>query len=728
MPVNAATIPDRTPRPRLALRAATALATTLGLAACGGGAGVAAPGTMAPSPAPTPAPVPAPNPTPAPSVSAAQRAEDDASAAAVLAKASAAYDRGITGKGVTIAVLDSGVTRASAEFAGRISADSTGFAQTVARCATCPVETVAPYAIDDRLGHGSGVAAVALAARDAVGMHGVAPEATLLALKIIAPDLTTGGSSAEGNSPNPQLIAPALRHAVDKGAFVSVLALGGAASGTLAADLRAAMDKVRGADRLVVEAVPNSDDGTSDGIAQALVGSDRGNARWFLYAVAVDANGHPRDGNGDPGALADRTLAVAGNDVRTIDAAGATVTVSGNSFAAPVVAGATALLKQYWPQLGGATIARILLDTADDRGAPGVDAVYGAGVLDVARAMQAQAPASAFAAAQAVLGRFAALTLSGPFGGAPRLAGRIGSLTVIDRYGRDFTLRGAGVRSSGAGLRIAGLATPWLPDPPVTGAWAGVLPLRPAAFAFAPAGGQRMTIAAQVALTDGDGLRGGTMRGLGITGVTAAWNGAGWSAALARGRSHDGRAELRRVSLATPFGLGSEVAMLAERGQVLGATLGMAGARTMLVTLTAARIVAGIDWRARITASRTEARGGSALLRLDRRLSGSAFAVDGSRAVFDGIATIGVSSPLRIDRAVGLATVPLSYDLIGGTLSDAVQRVDLTPQAREWDVELGWSATLGKRAAIRFGLAHAFDAGHVAGARDAAGFVSVTVR
>ncbi|MFK3890635.1 S8 family serine peptidase [Sphingomonas sp. NPDC079357] len=719
--------PHDTQRPRLALRTATALAAALGVAACGSGAGVAAPGTIAPSPAPTPAP--ASTPTPAASVSAAQRAEDDASAAAVLAQAGTAYDRGLTGKGVTIAVLDSGVARASAEFAGRLSPDSTGFAQTVARCATCAPETVAPYPIDDRDGHGSGVAAIALAARDGSGMHGVAPGATLLALKIVAPDFTANGTSLpEGHAPNPQLIAPALRYAVDKGAFVSVLALGGGASTTLAADLHAAMDKVRAADRLVVQAVPNHDDGTTNDIAQALVGSERGNARWFLYAVALDANGRPRDGNGDPGPLADRTLAVAGNGVRTIDANGAAVTVSGNSFAAPAVAGAAALLKQYWPQLGGATIARILLNTADDRGTAGVDPVYGAGVLDIARALQARAPASAFAAARQLLGRFSALALSAPFGGAPQLAGRIGALSVVDLYGRDFTLRGPDLRSKGAGLRVGGQATAWLPDPPATGAWAGVLPLRPATLAFAPAGGQRVTIAAQVALDDGDGLSGGTLRGAGITGITTAWQGAGWSAALAHGQSRDGRAALHRLSLATPFGFGSEVALLDERGQVLGATLGAAGARTMLVTLNAAGAIAGIDWRARVTASRTEPRGGSALLRLDRRLSGSAVAVEGRRVVRGGIATLGVSSPLRLDHAAGLALVPLSYDLIGGTLRETVQRLDLTPQAREWDVELGWSAAVGEHGAIRLGIAHAVDAGHVAGAHDTAGFVSMTWR
>ncbi|MBB6505291.1 subtilisin family serine protease [Sphingomonas endophytica] len=714
--------------PRVTLRTATALAAALGLAACGG-AGVAAPGTNSPPPYPAATPAPSPAPTPAAGVSAAQRAEDDASAAAVLARADDAYARGITGKGVTIAVLDTGVARTSPEFAGRLSPDSTGFAQTVARCASCAPETIAPYPVDDRVGHGSGVAAIALAARDGSAMHGVAPEATLLALKIVAPDLAASGASLpEGSAPNPQLIAPALRYAVDRGAFVSVLALDGGASTTLATDLRTAMDRVRAADRLVVQAVPNHDDGTDNEIAQALVGKDRGNARWFLYAVALDASGQPRDGNGDPGALADRTLAVAGNGVRTIDAHGATVTVSGNSFAAPAVAGAAALLKQYWPQLGAATIARILLDTADDRGAPGVDAVYGAGVLDVARALRAQAPASAFAAARGVLARYSALALSTPFGGAPQLSGRVAALTVVDRYGRDFVLRGAGVRRSGGALRVGGLAAPWLPDAPATGPWAGVMPRRPAALSM----GQHVTIAAQVALDGGDGLSGtqwggATLPGAGITGVRSAWRGAGWSVALARGRARDGRADLRRVTLATPVGLGTEVTLLAERGQVLGAALGAAGARTWLAALTGARRIAAIDWTARLTLSRTDVRGGSALLRLDRRLSGSAAALAGSKPLFGGVATLGVASPLRLDHTTARATVPLSFDLVAGTLGTAVQRVDLTPRAREWDVELGWSARLGARGTVRLGVAHAVAAGHVAGAHDTAGFVSVAV-
>ncbi|MGT2515145.1 hypothetical protein ACVOMT_13755 [Sphingomonas panni] len=58
------------------------------------------------------------------------------------AKAAYAYDRGIAGKGVTIAILDTGIDTSGREFAGRISPDSTAFDQKIARCGTCAAETI----------------------------------------------------------------------------------------------------------------------------------------------------------------------------------------------------------------------------------------------------------------------------------------------------------------------------------------------------------------------------------------------------------------------------------------------------------------------------------------------------------------------------------------------------------------------------------------------------------
>src|SRR5206468_10210828 len=60
---------------------------------------------------------------------------------------------------------------------------------------------------------------------------------------------------------------------------------------------------------------------------------------------------------------------------------------SGTSFSAPVVAGAAALAISANPTLPGTQIQTILKQTADDLGAPGWDTSYGAGRLNVGRAV-----------------------------------------------------------------------------------------------------------------------------------------------------------------------------------------------------------------------------------------------------------------------------------------------------------------------------------------------------
>ncbi|MEY3907064.1 MAG: hypothetical protein RLZ52_130 [Pseudomonadota bacterium] len=81
-------------------------------------------------------------------------------------------------------------------------------------------------------------------------------------------------------------------------------------------------------------------------------------------------------------------VAPGSNILSTYDgSATATATLSGTSMATPVVAGAGALLKQYW-NLNGQKIAQILLTTATDIGAPGVDDIYGQGLLNLSAALQ----------------------------------------------------------------------------------------------------------------------------------------------------------------------------------------------------------------------------------------------------------------------------------------------------------------------------------------------------
>ena len=59
--------------------------------------------------------------------------------------------------------------------------------------------------------------------------------------------------------------------------------------------------------------------------------------------------------------------------------------MSGTSFAAPIVTGAVSLLHDRWPWLEeyATESVQIILSTAQDLGAPGVDAIYGHGLLDI---------------------------------------------------------------------------------------------------------------------------------------------------------------------------------------------------------------------------------------------------------------------------------------------------------------------------------------------------------
>jgi subtilisin family serine protease len=63
---------------------------------------------------------------------------------------------------------------------------------------------------------------------------------------------------------------------------------------------------------------------------------------------------------------------------------------AGTSFAAPRVAGAAALVKQKFPNLTSAQIKQVILQTADDLGATGVDAVFGYGKLNVLNTLSPQ--------------------------------------------------------------------------------------------------------------------------------------------------------------------------------------------------------------------------------------------------------------------------------------------------------------------------------------------------
>ncbi|MFM1960727.1 MAG: hypothetical protein RL588_2244 [Pseudomonadota bacterium] len=86
--------------------------------------------------------------------------------------------------------------------------------------------------------------------------------------------------------------------------------------------------------------------------------------------------------------LMDRFLVAPGELILVEDDKGGVKRATGTSFAAPLVSGAAALIQDRWPWFAAkpAETAEILLRSAQDLGAPGVDPVYGAGLLDITAA------------------------------------------------------------------------------------------------------------------------------------------------------------------------------------------------------------------------------------------------------------------------------------------------------------------------------------------------------
>lgn len=419
------------------------------LTACGGGSGG---GGIASTPAPAPMAAPVPPPAPAPAPVAAisfDTAEYRRSNAAVQAQALTAYNAGFTGSGVLVGVIDSGIDTNSAEFAGRISPLSTDFAGS--------------RGLQDEGGHGTAVSNILLGSKNDVGIHGVAFAASLLVLRTDTPgscaSMPMGGTEG-GCSHNDNAIAAALDTAVTARARVVNVSLGGSPANNR---LRSAIDRATAAGIIIVFSAGN--EGVTsptmavnpDSLAQ--IANDPIARGLVIIAGATDANGTITDFSNKAGNSAASFLVALGSRVRAVDQTGTSYLYSGTSFSAPVVAGAIALLAQAFPSLTPAQIVALLYRSATDRGTAGVDAIYGNGELNIARAFQPQG-ATSLAGTAVPVSLTGNATLGLAMGDAAR--GQIAAV-VRDEFGRDFDVdlsptlqRTAITRALASGLALGG--------------------------------------------------------------------------------------------------------------------------------------------------------------------------------------------------------------------------------------------------------------------------------
>jgi hypothetical protein len=400
------------------------------LSGCGGGGGVSS--VPPPAPAPTPTPVPTPTPTPTPPPVNFRTAEYLRSNGLELANAVPAYQAGATGAGVTAAVVDSGVNPNSPEFAGRIS----GASQDVA----------GSRGLGDDSGHGTAVSAVLLAAKNNAEIHGMAFDATLLALRTDTPGSCTSTNDCSHSDTN---IARALDIAVAQGARVANLSLGGSAANVT---LRNAIARATAAGMVIVISAGN--DSAANPTDLALIATDPIARNQVIVVGAYDTSRTIADFSNRAGTTSNVFLTALGEDVRAFDQNGTAFIYAGTSFSAPYVSGAAALLAQAFPNLTGAQIAQLLFDSADDLGAGGTDPVYGRGGLNIGKAFAPRGGASLAGSAVPVDLAASSATLSPAMGDAAQKG--MGAI-VLDGFSRayavDFarSIRRAEPRSSLAG-------------------------------------------------------------------------------------------------------------------------------------------------------------------------------------------------------------------------------------------------------------------------------------
>jgi subtilisin family serine protease len=694
--------------------------------------------TPTPTPTPTPAPAPAPAPpSTTPSGINYNTTEYQRSNAAVAANAIAAYNAGATGKGVKLAVIDSGINPNNAEFAGRIDSASRDVAST------------RPLADED--GHGTAVSAVAAAARNDINMHGVAFDATIVALRADDPGSCATTGEDAGCKFNDSAIASGVDAARLAGARVINMSLGGSQPSS---QLLSALQRAVNAGIIIVISAGNDGEkpegANADPFAltpaqtfpgQVIIAGSVGVAG----ATGTDINQLSTFSN-KAGSGMNWYLTALGESVRAPSSDGKTYLWSGTSFSAPVITGAVALMAQAFPNLTAKQIVDILFKTADDLGAAGTDSIYGRGRLNIQRAFQPVGTTTLAGTGQTV-----DTTASSPLPSAAGDAGQTGAMGVVilDGYSRAFAMNLA------ATLRKAEQAEPLTRalsgNVRVSAASAGPVSVAmtvaerndlPHGFALERLGigpddarRSRLIAGSAIARLDGktavafgfsegakslerrlDGAAAGAFliakdiagepgftarregslavrRQAGKLGITmSAESGKVWQQVPTEATGSPYR--WTSVSLDRSFGgtwLSAGLSRLEEKRSLLGGrmseTLGGGGSNSLFLDLEARREL-GRGWSAALNARRgwTDFAGG--------RFRTAAYGFDLAKlGLLNGEDRIGlrVSQPLRVESGGLALTMPTAYDYSTGIAQNSLTRLSLTPSGREVDGELSYS-------------------------------------
>lgn len=260
------------------------------------------------------------------------------------------------GRGVTVAVIDSGVDANIPELAGKV-VEGTGFGPGQGSDGRRDVE-----------GHGTAMAALIAGLGGDERVLGVAPEATILPIQVLG---------AKGGGPD-SAIADALRYAADHGAKVANLSLGG--QGRISADLLSAIRYAQSKDVVIVAAAGNVANGDRNV-------SDIASVPGVVAVAGIGQNGESWDGSAK-GPQTVVSSAAMNIIVPTRAGEGLGYRLSnGTSQATAITSGVIALIRAQHPDLDAANVIQRLISTVQDKGPTGRDSSYGFGQVQAYAAL-----------------------------------------------------------------------------------------------------------------------------------------------------------------------------------------------------------------------------------------------------------------------------------------------------------------------------------------------------
>ena len=262
------------------------------------------------------------------------------------------------GKGIVVAVIDTGVDGTHSDLAGKVLEGRS----------TVTNKKLIAGENSDSGGHGTHVAGIIAASENGSGVVGVAPEAKILPVQVLG----------DGGTGSDRSVAEGIDWAVQNGAQVINLSLGGEMNPFSLDASRSCAAVNRAFDANVVVIVSAGNDGDSGNPK-----SEPASCRGALSVSAVDEN-------------LNRSYFSSFDGTVGISAPGSSIISSlptderyqfgqwnGTSMAAPFVAGAAALIRAANPLWDAKQVIIALKSSAVDLGAVGTDPEYGAGLLDV---------------------------------------------------------------------------------------------------------------------------------------------------------------------------------------------------------------------------------------------------------------------------------------------------------------------------------------------------------